>query len=127
MKMIIRILTAVLGVLALLAVAALWIKPDASAQGFGLTLNGAVGHAVVRADLAGLFLVLGILSLLAAVYQNRDYARAALVLTAAVLVGRVINLIASGMAPNLLPPVGLELVMIAVYAGGVQAWPAKRA
>lgn len=126
MKMIIRILTAALGVVALLAVAALWVHPDRGAQSFSLVLNGAAGRSVVRAELAGLFLALGILSLLAAAYQNRDYARAALMLTAAVLLGRVINWIMSGMAPSLLPPVGLELVMIAVYYSGGRMWTAKR-
>lgn len=126
MKMIISILTAVLGVVALLAVAALWMNPDGAAPSFGLMLNGAAGRAAVRAELAGLFLALGILSLLAAAFQNRDYARTALMLTAAVLLGRVINLIMSGMAPSLLPPVGLELVMMAVYYSGARMWTAKR-
>lgn len=126
MKTIIRILTAALGLAALLAVAALWLNPDGGAQKFGLVLNGAAGRGAVRAELAGLFLALGMFSLLAAAYQNRDYARAALMLTAAVLVGRVINLIASGMALGLLPPAGLELVMMAVYYSGARMWTAKR-
>lgn len=125
MKMIIRILTAALGVTALLAVAALWFNPDASVQGFGLTLNGAVGRATGRADVAGLFLGFGIFSLLAAAYQDRNYAKAALILTAAVLLGRVINVIVGGMTPALLPPIGLELVMLAVYYGGVRVWASK--
>jgi hypothetical protein len=62
MNTMIRILIAVLGAAALAAVAALWFNPDGSVQTFGLTLNGGVGHATVRADLA--FLALGIFSLL---------------------------------------------------------------
>lgn len=125
MNLMIRILTAVLGVAAMLAVAALWFNPDGSAQSFGLTLNGALGRATGRADLAGLFLALGVFSLLAAAYQRGSYAKAALILTAAVFVGRVINLIVGGMAPGLLAPLGLELVMMAVYYGGVRMWGGK--
>lgn len=125
MTIVIRILTAALGLLALAAVAALWLNPDSVAQTFGLTLNGALGHAVVRADLAGLFLALGTFSLLAAAYQRGDYAKIALVLTAAVFVGRVINLAVGGLAPGLLGPMGLELVMMAVYSGGVRMWSSR--
>jgi hypothetical protein len=122
MNMIIRILTAVLGLAALLAVAALWFNPDGIAQTLGLTLNGAAGRAIVRGDLAGLFLALGIFSLLAAVYQHGNYAKAALILTAAIFLGRVINLIVGGVAPALLLPGGLELMMMAVYYNGVRIW-----
>lgn len=122
MKLLIRLLTAVLGIVALLLVALLWMNPDGNAQTLGLTPNGPVGRAALRADLAGLFLALGIFSLTAAAYQQAAAAKTALILTATVLVGRVINLAASGMAPALLPPVALEVVMIAVYYAGARVW-----
>jgi hypothetical protein len=122
MNMTIRILTSVLGVAALLAVAALWLWPDGSAPTFGLTLGGAVARATVRADLAGLFLGLGIFSLLASAYQSADHARTALILTGAVVLGRVVNLAIVGIAPALIPPLGVELVMMAVYYAGMRTW-----
>jgi hypothetical protein len=122
MNLIIRLLTAALGVLALLVVAALWLSPDASAQRFGLSISGAAGRAIIRADVAGLFLALGVLSLLAAAYRRSDLSRAALLLTAAVYVGRIINLFVVGVTPDLLAPVGLEMVMLAVYFGGMRIW-----
>ena len=127
MNMTIRILTAVLGLLAVLAVAALWFNPNGVAESFGLTLNGAVGQATVRGDLAGLFVALGALSLLAAAYQNRNYAKIALMITTAVVVGRLINMIVGGVKSELLPPLAVELVMMAVYYGGMRMWATNKA
>jgi hypothetical protein len=126
MKTVVRVLTAILGIVALLVVAALWYNPDGTAQTFGIKLGGPVARAVVRADLAGLFLALGIASLLAAAYQRREFASAALFLTAMVAVGRVINLVVVGVAPELLAPLGLEVVMMAVYFGGARLWAPTR-
>lgn len=126
MNITIRILTGALGLLGLAAAAAFWFNPDGTAQNFGLTLNGMIGQAVVRADLAGLFLSIGTFSLLAAIHQHGNYAKTALILTAAVFVGRLINFAVNGFAPALLPPIGIEVVMMAVYYAGARMWGATK-
>lgn len=123
----IRASTGLLGLVALALVAVIWLDPDGSAPKFGLSLSGDIGRAAIRADIAGLFLALGILSLLAAIYQNADHAKYALILTAAVLIGRTINFLTSGMLMNLLPPIGIELVMMAIYYAGIRVWKVNNA
>ena len=125
MNMVARALMGLLGLVALAVAALLWFDPDDGAMKLGLSLSGDVGRAAVRADIAGLFLAVGIFSILAAIYQSVNHVRSAFILTAAVFVGRMINFVASGMAPSLLPPIGLELAMMVIYFSGMRMWDVR--
>jgi hypothetical protein len=116
MTLIFRVLAGLAGVAGLIAAVAFWIHPDAAAQGLGLTIANATGTATVRADMAGFFGASGVFALLAAVRSDARYAFVVLVLMLFALGGRLINVVLSGYAPALLPPMVIELVVIALFA-----------
>ncbi len=122
MTQVLRALVAIIGLLSFLTSFNLWFNTDAAAKSLGLTLDGAVAHATASADIAALFAGIGIFALLAAYRQSADMAKVALILIACALAGRVLNLIMVGMAPALMPPLVIEIVIIAVLGWAVRVW-----
>lgn len=113
-----RVLIGLVGVLALLIALRLWIDPAAPAAQLGLTGNGLLGQATLRADVAGFFGAAGLLSLLAAWLGQARLLTAPLLLITLALTGRLITVVVSGYAPEMLQPMVIEAVLLVILLAG---------
>ena len=111
-----RLLVGVLGLLSVATAARIWVDPAAAAAQMGLLVNGALGQATLRADVAGLFAAIGGLSLVGAVKGDGRWLLAPLCLVIAALSGRLLNLVLAGVSPEQAPPIVIE-VLIALVLG----------
>lgn len=109
-----RILVGIIGVLALLVAIRLWIAPAEPAAQLGLQAVGRLGLATLRADVAGFFAVGGLFSLLAAVRGDGRLLTPPLALLTLALAGRVLTVVIDGYAPEMLPPMVVEGVLVTI-------------
>lgn len=115
MQTIIRVLVAVVSLLALSLTATIWLHPENAATDLGIASLTSMGTATLRADLGGFFGALGLLGLGAAIRNEGRYAGAAIVLVGMALMGRVIDVLARGFSPVLLPSMVVEAAMIVLF------------
>lgn len=111
-----RLLVGVLGLLSVAMAARIWVDPGAAAAQMGLLVNGALGQATLRADVAGLFAAIGGLSVFGAVKGDGRWLLAPLCLVATALAGRLLNLVLAGFTLEQAPPILVE-VLIALILG----------
>lgn len=111
-----RIAVGVLGLLALTLAVRIWSDPGAAASQMGLLLNGALGQATVRADVAGLFAAIGGLSVFGAVKGDGRWLLAPLCLVGAALAGRLLNLVLAGFSLEQAPPILIEVLAGVILA-----------
>ncbi len=121
MKIFLRILIGIAGTLGLAAACWFWLKPETAASGVGLAIANATGSATIRADIAGFFGASGLFALAAAVRNQSHFAVGTLVLMAFALFGRVVNVFLAGWNPLFLPPMIIEVVVVALFAFAVRA------
>ncbi|OYU69371.1 MAG: hypothetical protein CFE28_04755 [Alphaproteobacteria bacterium PA2] len=117
-RTIIRGLVGIAGLLGLLVATRLLLQPEATGLKLGLTPVGSLGLATIRADVAGFFAVTGGLSLFAAWKNDRALILAPLLLIAAALAGRCLNLAVQGVSPELVPPMVIEAALLVLLAFG---------
>lgn len=68
--------------------------------------------------MVGLFGAVGILSLMGAVRDRGDLLLAPLILLGLALAGRTISLLMTGLSPDLIRPMAVEVVLVAILALG---------
>ena len=118
MRSLVRVLVGAVGVLGLLGAAMFLLRTEPAAARFGLQPLGSLGLASLRADLVALFATVGVLSLLGAVRDRADLLLAPLMLLGLALAGRTLSLVMTGPAPDLIPPMVVEAVLIAILVLG---------
>ncbi|PHY12595.1 hypothetical protein CSW58_11575 [Caulobacter sp. B11] len=106
------------GLLAVLGAVQVWVAPAAFAGRLGLSAADSLGLATLRADLGGFFGVAGALALAAALRDRRSLLIAPLIALAIALVGRLVTLAIAGYSPNMLAPIIVEAVLLAILALG---------
>ena len=122
MKMLVRILVGLSGLVALLMMLNLWFHMGSVTGAMGITTEGILGRASVRADVGGLFGGIGVFSVMAAWKQSRTWALGALVLVALAIAGRFVGVMMDGTGPGVWGPIGVEAFMIALLVWARQAW-----
>jgi len=120
-----RILLAIIGVFALLGVGQHWFDLDAVHAQRGMLAIGDIGKANLRADVGGLFLGIAILTIFAAVRQNRFAILAAVTLLSATLLGRFVSVAIDGYGAHAGPPMAIEAVIIIILLAAYRAWGKK--
>lgn len=125
MRIFTRILVAVIGVVALLGVGQHWFDLDAVHAQRGMLAMGDVGKANLRADVGGLFLGISMLTIFAAVRQNRPALLAATVLLSATLLGRFVSVAIDGFSAPVGPPMAVEAVLIVILLFAYRVWGKK--
>ena len=115
-----RGLLGLVGLLALLIASRFWITPDKIGAAMGLLPDGAAGLGTLRADMAGFFGAAGLLTLTAAVRNERRWLIPVLLLLGIALTGRVINLLVTGGGAVLVPPMVIEAVLIVIALLGLR-------
>lgn len=118
MQMIARLLVGVAGLLGVLIALRMWMAPDEVAAQLGVQAIGPVGVATIRADIAGFFAAGGGLALFAAIRNRATLLTAPVVLIGFALTGRVVTVILNGFTNEMLPPMAIEAVLVAILAFG---------
>ena len=122
MKMLVRILVGLSGLVALLMMLNLWFHMGSVIGAMGITTEGLVGRASVRADVGGLFGGIGVFALMAVWKQSRTWALGALVLVSLAIAGRFVGVVMDGSGPGVWGPIGVEAFTIAILVWARQAW-----
>ena len=115
---ILRLAIGLISALAVLLALRIWAAPGMTGAALGLSVEGAVGLATLRADIAGFFAGVGLLALAGVVRNDRRLLVAPMLLVGLALLGRVITLALDGLAPPLVPPMVVETVVLVLLAGG---------
>jgi hypothetical protein len=122
MKMVVRILVGLSGLVSLLMMLNLWFHMGSVTGTMGLVTEGIVGRASVRADVAGMFGGIGFFSLMAAWKQSRTWAFGALIMVSLAIAGRFVGVALDGSGPGVWGPIGVEAFMIALLVWARQLW-----
>lgn len=116
-----RVLVGVLGLLSVAMAARIWVDPSAAAAQMGLLVNGALGQATLRADVAGLFAAIGGLSVFGAAKGDGRWLLAPLCLVVAALAGRLLNLVLAGFTVEQAPPILVEVLIVLILGAAFRA------
>lgn len=111
---VLRALVGLIGVLALLVAARLWIGPEAPAAALGLKADGLLGLATLRADVGGFFAAGGLFALAGAIRGEGRLLTPPAVLLSLALTGRILTVAVDGYAAPMLPPMIIEFVLVAI-------------
>ena len=109
-----RVAAAAVGLFGLVMGIHFWIDPIAAGAILGISGQGVLGLATLRADLGSLFGVSAILSFAAAYRADDKYLIAPILLFALALLGRFLTVIVNGMAPVEVQPMAVEAILVAV-------------
>lgn len=115
-----RVLVGVLGLVSVAMAARIWADPGAVAAQMGLLVNGPLGQATLRADVAGLFAAIGGLSIFGAVKGDGRWLLAPLCLVVAALAGRLLTLVLAGFTPEQAPPILIEVLIALILGAGLR-------
>lgn len=126
MRIVFRVLAGLAGLLGVLIAARVWADPVTFPAALGLSGQGLLGESTVRADVAGFFGVFGILALAAAVRGEGRLLTAPALLIGVALAGRVLTAVLNGFAPETMPPMIIEVVLLAIFLSG-RLWMGSRA
>lgn len=118
MQIVIRALVGLLGLAGVLIALRIWMAPEEVAVQLGVGVNGPLGIATIRADMAGFFGGAGAISLFAAIRNRGRLLVAPLLLVAIALAGRVLTVALNGYSDVMLPPMAIEAVLVTVFALG---------
>jgi hypothetical protein len=122
MRHVLRLLVGTLGLLFIAIMATLWFNMGALLAQVGITPNGLIGRATVRADIAGLFGSIGLFALMAALRESRAWALGALTMTSVAIVGRLVGIALDGSGPGVWSPIIVEAVLILLLLAARQFW-----
>lgn len=122
MRMIFRILIGVMGLLSFQGAWHHWFNVAALADERGMKALGEIGQANIRADVGGIFIAIGIFSILAAWKQSRLWALAAIIAVSSTLAGRFASIAFDGFSQRVFQPMMIEAVVLAVLLGGYAVW-----
>ncbi len=109
-----RLIVGVIGVLALLVAARLWVGPEAPAAALGLKADGLLGLATLRADVGGFFAAGGLFALAGAIRGEGRLLTPPALLLGLALAGRVVTVAVDGYAAPMAPPMVIEAVLVAI-------------
>jgi len=124
MNLVLRALLAIAGLLGLLVALGFWFNTDVLAARFGVEAQGLLGYSTLRADFGALFGAVGVLSLVAAIRNCARFLTAPLLLIGIGFSGRLLTIALSGYDATMLPPMVVEIVLIALFAAGRKLLPA---
>ncbi len=118
MKLVLRVVLGLAGLLFIVIGLSFWANPATPAARLGIEAASALGTSSLRADMAAFFGVAGFLTLAAVVRSNARLLTAPLLMIAVALTGRVITVIVDGYTPDMMQPIVIEAVLLALLAAG---------
>lgn len=115
-----KIAVGLLGIVMIIAWGRILVAPEQVAEAMHLLPNGAAGLNTFRADVGGLMLGSGLLSLLGLKTKNPQWLLAASLMMACAALGRFTGIILDGSTPSSVGSMVLELVLVAILLGSAQ-------
>lgn len=125
MQIISRLLIAVLAMLLLSLGGSLLFDTSAAMAKVGLTTSAEMGLGTLRADVAGFFLVAGMLCIWGAATLNRNVLWPVQLLMVFALLGRLVTLLVDGAGAAGIPQMGVELAVIGLLQWARTSWPSS--
>jgi hypothetical protein len=116
MQTTLRVALGLIGVFAFVLAAQFWIHPAQTGAPLGLSGQGVLGLATLRADLGSLFAANAILSIAAAIRNDGRLVIAPLLLIGLALLGRFVTVAVDGWTASSARPILVEAVMSIVFA-----------
>ena len=101
------------------------LRPVETAANFAIGPLAPLGNATLRADMGGFFVSGALFALYAAVRGVRGPLLVPIVLMLCAIVGRLISFAVDGVVPGAVPPIVVEVVMLAIVAVGYRILPAR--
>lgn len=123
MRLALRVIIGVAGVLGLLVAVRLWMAPAELAGQLGVSASGPLGLATIRADMGGFFAAGGMFALAAAIKARGGLLLPSVVLIGLALVGRIVAVAMNGFAPEMGPPMAVEAVLLVLFVAGWRMLP----
>ncbi|HOZ25960.1 MAG TPA: hypothetical protein PLH23_02760 [Hyphomonadaceae bacterium] len=123
MRLALRVIIGVAGVLGLLVAVRLWMAPAELAGQLGVSASGSLGLATIRADMGGFFAAGGMFALAAAIKARGGLLLPSVVLIGLALVGRIVAVAMNGFAPEMGPPMAVEAVLLVLFVAGWRMLP----
>ena len=99
------------------------LDPSGMGRQFGVSPNGPLGLAVLRADFVAFFLVIGFCMLRGAWRRNGDLLLVPAALLGVAFIGRAISAVVSGTEPGFFQPMVFEAVQVVLLAIGWRVVP----
>ncbi len=118
MTLVLRSLVGIIGGLAVMIAARLWIDPTTTGGTMGLIGVGTLGQATLRADVGGFFGAAGAFALVAALRNDGRLLTPPLVMIALALGGRLVAAAVNGVDARATPSIVIEAVLLAALAAG---------
>lgn len=123
MRLVLRAIVGIAGLLGLLVAARLWMAPAELAAQLGVAPTGPLGLATIRADMGGFFAAGGAFAIAAALKARGGLLLPPVVLIALALTGRIVAIAVNGFATEMGPPMAIEAVLLIVFAAGWRLLP----
>ena len=101
----------------------LWLSPHIAVGVLGLQDLNSTGLATVRADVAGLFVAMGLLMIYGAVRNRRAALTGGLVVVASAFAGRIFASVTDGVTSVQYPPLVIEAILVTLLLVGRQLAP----
>jgi hypothetical protein len=120
-QFIVRIVIGLIGAFAIFMAVRFWIDPVGAGAGLGISGQGILGVATLRADFGSIFAVAAILSLAGAIRNDGRFLTAPILLFATALLGRFLTVFLSGLTPSEVQPMVVEAVLVVLLAAGRQS------
>ena len=117
-----RALVCIIGLLSLLSVWPHWFNLDGLVVDRGIQAIGVIGRANIRADIGGIFLSIGLFSLVAAIQKSPQWLLAAILLTGGALFGRFVSVFQDGYSTRVGSPMLIEAAVIAIFLAAYRIW-----
>ncbi len=127
MVAIMRAITALIGLFNAMIGLGFLLVPEKLAGGFFLAPLGSQGLATLRADFTGFFIGASAFALVGAWRADARPLAVPIVMLGLALTGRAVSLFGDGMAPTALPPMLVEIVMLALLGLAARTFKAAAA
>jgi len=120
MRITLRVVIGLVGILFSGLAIGFWLNPAGSAYHLGISALNALGVASLRADLPGFFGGAGLFALAAAFRNDARLLTAPLLLIAIALAGRLITVVINGFEPPMAAPIAIEAALVLAFLLGRQ-------
>ena len=118
MKLVLRVLVGIAGLLGVLVAARMWMAPTEVAAQLGVAASSPLGLASIRADMGGFFGAGGLFALAAAIKGRGGMLLPSVVLVGLALTGRLVAVAINGFVPEMGAPMAIEAALLVLFVAG---------
>lgn len=118
MKLVLRVLVGIAGLLGVLVAARMWMAPAEVAAQLGVAASSPLGLASIRADMGGFFGAGGLFALAAAIKGRGGMLLPSVVLVGLALTGRLVAVAINGFVPEMGAPMAIEAALLVLFVAG---------